>query len=384
MTTEPSSPAPDAAPDAPAGAGDPARPDDASDAAPDARGASTAGADLRVEHWDGGGEAWDDFVRAADGWTHFHLHGWKGIMEGVLGHGCPYLAARGEGGELRGVLPLVRVKSLVFGHYLVSMPFLNYGGPLGDDEAVAALARRAARLAREEGADLMEMRARRELPVELPASHRKITVLRDLPEDPEVLWDDLRSKVRSQVRKPRKEGVEFRFGHDQVAPFHEVFAHHMHALGTPAQGRDLFEAIASTFGEDAWFGCAWMDGTPVACGAALRWGDEVEMTWASDLFEYRSIAPNMGLYWAFMERAVGEGCSVFNFGRCDPGSGTHRFKKQWGTRDQQLWWYQEAPGGLDATPSPDDDRWSWGPEVWRRLPEPVARALGPRIVRLIP
>lgn len=305
-------------------------------------------------------------------------------MEDVLGHDCPYLAARGPEGDLRAVLPLVRVKSLVFGHYLVSMPFLNYGGPLGEEAAVSALAGAAARMAREDGADLMELRARTELPVELPASRRKITVLLDLPDDPDVLWDDLKSKVRSQVRRPRKEGVEVRFGRDQVGPFHEVFAHHMHALGTPAQGRDLFEAIASTFGEEAWFGCAYLDGKPVACGAALRWDDEVEMTWASDLFAYRKIAPNMLLYWAFMERAIEEGCSVFNFGRCDPGGGTHRFKQQWGTRDQQLWWYQEARKGTDATPSPDDDRWSWGPEVWRRLPRAVADALGPRIVRFIP
>jgi len=43
----------------------------------------------------------------------------------------------------KGVLPLVRVRSFVFGHYLVSMPFLNYGGPLGDGESVTALVARA-------------------------------------------------------------------------------------------------------------------------------------------------------------------------------------------------------------------------------------------------
>jgi bifunctional UDP-N-acetylglucosamine pyrophosphorylase/glucosamine-1-phosphate N-acetyltransferase len=43
-----------------------------------------------------------------------------------------------------------------------------------------------------------------EKPVDLPPSHRKITVLLDLPEgDPEILWDDFESKVRSSVPSRR-------------------------------------------------------------------------------------------------------------------------------------------------------------------------------------
>ena len=35
-------------------------------------------------------------------------------------------------GELVGVLPLVRQKSLVVGDFLTSIPFFNYGGALAD------------------------------------------------------------------------------------------------------------------------------------------------------------------------------------------------------------------------------------------------------------
>jgi hypothetical protein len=93
----------------------------------------------------------------------------------------------------------------------------------------------------------------------------------------------------------------------------------------------------------------------------------------------------MLLYWSFMERAIGAGLTRFNFGRCTPDGGTHRFKRQWGSRDEQLHWYQHSRGGVDAaTPSPDDGAFSWGPRLWKRLPLSVATALGPRIVRYIP
>ena len=327
---------------------------------------------------------WDAFVRQAGG-TACHWAGWRNVLESVFGHECHYLAARDDGGTLAGVLPLVRVRSVLFGHYLVSMPYLNYGGPLGSAAAVRALAGRATEMAQADRVKRLELRSRVPLPLELPASHRKITVVLDLtPGDPDAVFEGFDSKLRSQVRRPRKEGVEVRFGRDQVEPFYRVFAQHMRDLGTPVMPRRYFEAIADTFGDAAWFACAWLGGEPIACGAGFRWNDEVEITWASSLRAHSRIAPNMALYWAFMERATEEGVRIFNFGRCTPGSPTHRFKRQWGGRDEPLWWYGASRRAGEGTPSPTDGAYSWGPRLWRRLPERVATALGPRIVRGIP
>jgi serine/alanine adding enzyme len=338
-----------------------------------------------IERFSGAPEEWDGLVRRSAGWTHFHLHGWRDVMERVFGHECIYLAARDEGGCLAGVLPLVRLKSLLFGHYLVSMPFLNYGGPLGNDAAVRALCDYASEVAQEDGAVLLELRSRVPLPVSLPVSHRKITVVRALPAgDSEQLWRDLPAKVRSQVRRSQREGMDVRFGPNQVAPFFDVFSRHMRDLGTPTQSRRFFECIAATFGTDVWFGCAYLESRPVACGCGFLWDGEFEMSWASALRDYNRLAPNMLLYWAFMERAAREGLAVFNFGRCSPGSGTHRFKQQWGSRDVPLWWYHLARGERSATPSPGDGAYALGPLVWKHLPLAVATALGPRVVRYLP
>lgn len=305
------------------------------------------------------------------------------VIHDVHGHECIALAARAEGGALAGVLPLVRVKSALFGHFLVSMPFVNYGGPLGTPEAVAALAAHAAGLARADGARLLELRCHDALPIDLPVSHRKITVLLDLPDDTDTLMASFKGKLRSQIRRPQKEGVEMRFGSDQVEPFFEVFSRHMRDLGTPTQPLALFTALARAFGDDIWFGCAWLGGKPISVGCGFRWAGEFEMTWASSLSAWNTIAPNMMVYWSFMERAIQQGVKIFNFGRCTPDSGTHRFKKQWGSRDAPLFWYHQSAGAT-STPSPDDSAYSWGPRIWKRLPLPLATLLGPRIVRGIP
>jgi serine/alanine adding enzyme len=340
---------------------------------------------IRVACFAGDVAEWDRCVRGQPDWTHFHLYGWRNVLERVFKHECLYLEARESSGVLTGVLPLVRVRSVVFGHYLVSMPFVNYGGPLGTQGAVRALCSESIALAERDGVRLLELRSRVPLTTDLVASHRKITVLLDLPTSEDALWGGLSSKVRSQIRRPQKEGVVVRVGLEQLEPFYKVFAAHMRDLGTPAQSLTFFRAIAEEFPNDVRFACAYLRDQPIACGCGFTWGTEFEITWASALRAHKHLAANMLVYWGLMQRAIADGVRTFNFGRCTRGSGTHRFKQQWGARDELLWWYQRS--GMDATidtPSPDQSRYALASRIWRRLPLAMTNRLGPSIVRYIP
>ncbi len=341
---------------------------------------------LRVSTYSGDASEWNQFVRAQSQWTHFHLYGWRSVVERVFNHECIYLEAREESGHLAAVLPLIRMRSMLFGHFLVSMPFVNYGGPIGSDEGVSALVDASAQLARQHRVRLLELRSRAPLPTTMAVSHRKITVVLDLPSTEDALWASLPAKVRSQVRRPQKEGVEIRFGVDQIESFYEVFTEHMRDLGTPAQSLAFFRAIADEFPNDVRFACAYLGDQPIACGCGFLWRDEFEITWASALRSHKQLAANMLVYWSLMQRAIADGAKVFNFGRCTPDSGTHRFKLQWGGRGEELWWYEYGGNGDGAarTPSPDDARYSLATRVWRRLPVSMTRKLGPSIVRYIP
>jgi serine/alanine adding enzyme len=342
---------------------------------------------VRIGPFTGTADEWNGFAAQRHGSTHCHRHEWSDVIGEAFGHECVYLAARGTDGRLAGVLPLVHVRSVVFGNYLVSMPFLNYGGPLATDGAHAALVDAAVDAAGDRRAGLLELRSVVQLPVDLPVSHRKITVHLDIPGDgPEALFSSFKGKLRSQVRRPLKAGATVKWGPSEVGAFYDVFARHMRDLGTPVLGRRLFDAASRAFGDDMWVAVVYLDGQPAAGGVGFRWGSEIEMTWASSRRSASKASPNMLLYWAMMERAAEEKVRTFNFGRCSPGSSTHTFKLQWGARDVPLWWYQFSPHEdvPRGTPAPTDGRFSWGPRVWRRLPLFVANRLGPRIVKYIP
>lgn len=339
---------------------------------------------IRIDRFTGTADEWDTFGRGQAGWTAFHRYAWRAVITDTYGIECPYLCARDASGALRAILPLVRLKSLAFGHYLMSMPYLNYGGPVGDDAGIRAVVDEADAMATRDKVRMLELRSARALPVDLPVSHRKITVVLPLEGGPDAVFNRFKAKLRSQIRKPVKEGVEVRFGADQVEAFHAVFSQHMRDLGTPTQPLSFFRNIARHLGDDVWFAAAWFEGKPIAAGAGFRWDGEFEITWASSLREYNRTSANMGLYWAMIERAAKEGLSRFNFGRCTPGSPTHAFKSQWGAVDEPLYWYAGRAAADASTPSPDSAKFRLAVQVWQKLPVAVTNVLGPRIVRNIP
>jgi len=339
-----------------------------------------------IECFDGDGVAWDEALTALEGTSFCHLYGWRAVMEEVLGHETHWWVARGEDNAVEGLLPIVRVRSRLFGDYLVSMPFLNYGGPVGSPAARTALAQHAAGHAQDLGVDLLELRGRRETKAEgLTVNARKITVIKTLPETPEELWEKgIKAKLRSQIRRPMKEGMEIRFGPDLVDPFYEVFSITMRDLGTPVLPKPFFESIRTHLGDSVMFAVVEHEGRAVAAGCGLIWDGELEITWAGASREHQRLAPNMLLYWGMMEESTKRGFHSFNFGRCSLDSGTHRFKKQWGTEDHPLPWLQWSPSGVPSTPSPDSPKFRLATAAWSRLPVSVTNVIGPRLSRLIP
>lgn len=338
---------------------------------------------LSLHRWEDGA-GWDALLRELGGATYGHLWGWRAVMD-ALGHESWAWAASDAEGRTHGVLPLVRVRSRLFGDYLVSMPFINYGGPLGTPAAREALGAHAADEARRLGVDLLELRTREAVPGGLTRSDRKITVVKALPATTEELWEKgLKAKLRSQVRRPMKEGMTASFGPELADEFYEVFAVTMRDLGTPVLPRRFFETVLRHMPDHAVVCVVRHGDRPAAAGFGFAFGGALEITWAGAIRELSRMAPNMLLYWSMMEESVRRGLAAFDFGRCTAGSGTHRFKRQWGGEDVPLPWAVWSASGVSATPTPTGKAMELATRTWSRLPLGLTKVLGPRLSRSIP
>ncbi len=325
---------------------------------------------------------WDEFVTRQGG-TFCHVAAWRRIMQTVLGHESYFLAARDSDGALTGVLPLVHVRSRLFGQYLLSMPFLNYGGPLGDDESRNLLCTRATELAQQLGVDLLELRARDVVPPVLTPANRKIAVMLPLAPTIEEMWEkQFKSKLRNKIKRPINHGMEVRFGAAELEPFYEIFARNMRDLGTPVLPRAWFEAIRDEMEREVIFASVYWQGIPVAAGCGFLWNGEFELTWSSAIREHNSKHPNMLLCWGLMQECIKRGAHTFNFGRSTPDSNTHHFKEQWGGHDVPLPW--GIWGKRVAPPNPNSTKFRIARAVWSRLPLPLANRFGPLLSRQLP
>lgn len=347
---------------------------------------------------------WDEYVSAHPDATPWHLIGWKTAFETAYGHKGYYFVAQ-EGQTIQGVLPLFHIKSRLFGSSLTSMPFLDAGGALADDDGVETeLLDEAVRLGRRLKTDIFELRL-----IRRPAwaqeerfggfgsrndsSHlsfwsinsEKVRMLLSLPPDPQMLMDSFKSKLRSQIRKSIKEGcISVMGGMELLDDFYRVFSINMRDLGSPVHSRMLFALVLRLFPQRARICLVRKDKAALAGSLVIGLNNTLSNPWASSLRRYSQLSPNMLLYWSVLKYGCENGFSRFDFGRSTPGEGTCLFKEQWGAKPSQLNWVSTRLSGKGvSTTRSNKSVFSTVVHYWKRLPVPITLLLGPPVRRQI-
>jgi FemAB-related protein (PEP-CTERM system-associated) len=281
---------------------------------------------------------------------------------------------------------MMQLNHWLFGTFHVSLPWLDYGGILADGpETSRHLLDAAVARARADGASFIELRSVEKVHPDLPTREDKVTLVLELgPAD--TVWRHLDPKVRNQVRKAQRARLTCQFGREELLPdFYRVFARNMRDLGTPVWSVVLFESILKAFPKTSEIALVRMGEKAIGGGLVLSFRDTVYMPSASSLRSHFHLCPNNLLYWEVIKRACETGHRSFDFGRSTVGSGTYRFKEQWGAAATPLHWqYVLLNGKKIPRLNPSNPRFKAFVEVWKRLPVRLATWLGPRIVHHLP
>lgn len=332
-------------------------------------------------------DAWDQYVSRNPRGMAYHYFSWgKSVQRAYRFRPIYWVAESAKG--ICGVMPLVAMKRPFGGGPMVSLPYCDSGGILADDDGVErALHQEALRGALDHGGSLV-LRSTEELAFAGRNRTGKVRMLLELPDDSERLLAGFKAKVRSQVKKPIRDGLTSRIGGLELVPeFYRIFARNMRDLGSPVHSREWFEAITEEYGERARVAVVYAPaGEAAAAGIALFHSTTVSLPWASSLRSHNHLNANMLLYWTFLAYAADQGYKTFDFGRSSPGEGTWRFKQQWGAEPQPLYWYEISEGrnrSQDETREGESAGRRIAAGVWRRLPEGMANILGPWIRKYI-
>ena len=330
--------------------------------------------------------SWESFVASHPGCVNYHRWAWKRVIEQAFGWRTFYLFAE-HIGKISGILPLVWLKSRFFGNLLCSLPFFSEAGLLADTaEAREALLTEAIRLARDVKAEYIELRHRGESPVSWPAKTKKVTLECDVFPDPEENMRHLSTKMRTNVRRSLKLGLEAKFGREEfLGDFYHVFCLKMRELGTPVYSRRFFDAILENFPNESFICRVRHQGQTVAAGFLTGWRGMMEANWSASSPRAMNLRPNMFLFWQMLCFAGQKGYQIFDFGRSSIGSGTYEFKQQWNTRIIPMHWNSwTASGEKGLELNPDNPRYRAAIWTWQRMPLLLTKWLGPPIARCLP
>jgi len=310
-----------------------------------------------------------------------HAPEWHAVIRSTYRHEPLYLEAEdGDGGC--GVLPAFVVRRPVGGTVVSSMPFLDGGGPCGSSAALAdALVAHLIEEARNIGADAVELRCPWRLAVAAEPMEHKVNLTLSLPGDGGRLWQQLDGSVRNQIRKAERSGLSVEIGGaEKLDEFYAIFSTRMRELGSPVHARRFFGDVFQAFGAQARLALVRKGATPIGGLVALGFKDVLAVPWASCLRPCLRLCPNMLLYWEAIRTGCEQGFRRFDFGRSTRDSGTYRFKRQWGAREEPLFWYTVPTGRADRRPRPSAARHAaFLAGSWRHLPLAVTRRLGPHI-----
>ena len=317
-----------------------------------------------------------------------------------------------------GIFPLVHLKHFFFGNSLISIPFFDLGGILADDEETEkALLSEAIKLARDLKAEKIELRhieplswlahssqltanGKKDIPISyelsLPRETRsmfhwgtigcftrshKVRMLLNLPESSEILMKSFKAKLRSQIKKPLKEGLKYKVGGVELLDdFYKVFSINMRDLGSPVHSQKLMRIVFEEFPKESRIVMVYKDDQPIACSLIVGFKDTLENPWASALREYSRLSPNMLLYWTMLEYACDNGLKYFDFGRSSPDEGTYKFKEQWGAKPTPLHWhYISLDGQSIGEETSEKSKFEKAIRYWQKIPVPITKIIGPMI-----
>jgi FemAB-related protein (PEP-CTERM system-associated) len=331
--------------------------------------------------------AWDGFVAAHPDSTFFHRAAWPGLVAATFGHRDRSVLALQDGAVV-GVLPLVEMRTRLFGHALVSLPFCVYGGPLAaTEEAGRALLAHAA--AAQTSAAALELRGLAPTPdawLDNPAAWTLreglyATFRKPITADDA---DNLRAiprKQRAVVRKGIERGLTASVSR-AAAPLHRIYAESVRNLGTPVFPRRWFAALLETFPAESEVLVVQDAGQPVAAVLSFYWRDEVLPYYGGGTAAARACHANDFMYWEVMRRAAPRGVRLFDFGRSKVGTGAFAFKRNWGFAPHPLAYrFRLQPGAAIPEHNPANPKYRLLIAAWKRLPLPVAGLIGPRLVR---
>lgn len=207
----------------------------------------------------------------------------------------------------------------------------------------------------------------------------------ELPEKPEMLFDQLSSNLRRKIRKAQTNDITVHHvGKALLEDFYRVYSHNVHRLGSPAYGKSFFASLHDALEpEEAVFFVAKKKGRPVGSAFLLSYQGFFENAWFATSRDARKDYVSDLLHWEMISHAISSSRNqsnfkkgMYSFGRSTTDGSVHLYKRHWPVIDVPIYEYHSLP-------SSSVKNQIWLSSIWKNLPSPLVRFLGPKLIKHI-
>jgi CelD/BcsL family acetyltransferase involved in cellulose biosynthesis len=186
------------------------------------------------------------------------------------------------------------------------------------------------------------------------------------------------------IRKSLKTPFEIRRVRDWRR-FERLHSMTLRRLGTPSFPPQLFATLLHEFGDMIDVCEVWHQNEVVGASMCFLFREQMHIYYAATDSRYNALAPNYRMYFDHLQWAGALGFQIFDFGRSKLNTGTFDFKRHWKTEMRELPYEVLLVRRKDLPNfSPVNPKFDLAIRIWRKLPLPLTRLLGPRLVRLFP
>ena len=318
-------------------------------------------------------DEWKKFLDGCDAASIYHTPEWKKILEETFNYKAHYLFVEDDSGKIIGLLPLFHVKSKLTGRRLCSVPFSHVCGPIGDEDAVNFLIGEGVNLYEDLNVNHLEIRDRIDFEGFQRQSSFSTHVL-ELSNQPESIFNNLKTDVRRGVRRSIKKGVSVSETKNirDLEEFYEINCITKKEIGVPCHPWKFFKNLFRFLADDVYLYIARYEGEIIAGGIMEYFKNDVLYGYGAANPDYLKLYPYNAFIWKSIEDACSNGYNHFDFGRTSYDNvGLINFKKRWGTVETKLCYsyYPKNPESL--TGNRDNLKYKFGTKMIGKMPMSV-------------
>ncbi len=290
-------------------------------------------------------------------------------------------------------LPMILIKSSIFGNKIISLPFMDVGYFSGklDKKDIKNLSKTSAKLIKiklnsfdnEYNKKINSLKKNGFLSI---ASKQQYIIPL---EDPNKIWKNFHKHTRNDIRKSEKSNLILKnvLKRDELKIFYKLYFKEMKRFGTPPHSFRFFENLLKIFKNDFFGMNCYKNNKIVASSLILIYQDYAYLWFNVSNPKFRKFRPNDLLYWSSINECFKRNIKLLDVGQIDIASkdkreqGLSKFKQKWPGKvyDKiELFYYFDKKDKKNENTTNKENLKKLR-KIWALLPGFIIKFIGPKI-----